>query len=547
MSNKANTYGSMGELVGAERVNVVNSGTVKDSDAQSKSTLTERESAAKPRSSTAPESRKGDRLGKHFSTRPAMAQGKGGQDVSVAEDAEAQPTPRRHASVGRRTSGLVAATAANELDDTPEFEGASTAYANATRASALNRHIQKIRASRKAKTAGAHEHSAKAAGKGSKGAKSAAKAQQESAKAKAMVATHAAEGTGAAAATAERAAATKGLGAAVASAAAPVAGVLAGILAFVLCVLVVSQLISALFGFWKNEAEKQKMEGLPPYITYEMVEAALECQEEYGHPAGCTIAQIICESGQGDHMSQLATRDHNLFGIKWASSFASCPEVTGKSSWVTGEEYDGQNVTITAYFTVFKSDVDCIKFRSRVFLQQSHFKNQPAIKEAIANHDSDKMAEGLKAGGWATSSSYVESLKSIMDTYNLRRFDTMSLETLKNMGQARATVVQAAYSQIGVPYVWGGSSPGVGLDCSGLTQYCYRQAGINIPRNSEDQASYGTKIPVSQAKPGDILWRPGHVAIYVGDNKYVHEPHSGSSCREATGANYFTSAIQIII
>lgn len=318
-------------------------------------------------------------------------------------------------------------------------------------------------------------------------------------------------------------------------------------LAFILCVLVISQLLSAIFGFWKAEADKQKMEGLPPYITYEMVEAAIECQEKYGHPAGCTIAQIICESGQGDHMSQLATRDHNLFGMKWASSFASCPEVKGKAAWVTGEEYDGVHVTITDYFTVFTSDVDCIKFRSRVFLQAGTYANNPLIQEAIKDLDSDKMAEGLKSAGWATSSSYTETLKSIMDTYNLRRFDTMSLETLQSMGQARATIVEAAYSQIGVPYVWGGSTPGVGLDCSGLTQYCYKQAGISIPRNSEDQAAYGTKVPVSQAKPGDILWRPGHVAIYVGDNKYVHEPHSGSSCREATGANYFTAAIQIVI
>ena len=63
------------------------------------------------------------------------------------------------------------------------------------------------------------------------------------------------------------------------------------------------------------------MEGLPPYITYEMVEAALDAQERYGAcAAGRTIAQIICESGQGDHMSQLATSDRNLFGMQWASS-----------------------------------------------------------------------------------------------------------------------------------------------------------------------------------------------------------------------------------
>ena len=78
--------------------------------------------------------------------------------------------------------------------------------------------------------------------------------------------------------------------------------------------LLVSSLVSALFGFWENEQRKATVEGLPPYITYDMVVAALECQEEYGHPAGCTLAQIIVESGKGETMSLLATRDRNLFG-----------------------------------------------------------------------------------------------------------------------------------------------------------------------------------------------------------------------------------------
>lgn len=329
------------------------------------------------------------------------------------------------------------------------------------------------------------------------------------------------------------------------SGAAPVAaGIFAAIAVFVLAALALSAVTGGLVGFWDDERRKASLEGLPPYITYGMVEAALECQEEYGHPAGCTIAQIIVESGQGDHMSQLAERDSNLFGIKWASSFASCPEVEGKSSWATREEVGGQTVVVMADFTVFTSAEDCIRFRSRVLLANSRYAGNALIREAIESRDSDKMAEGLKDAGYATSSTYVESLKSVMESYDLYRFDGMSLEDFRSGSTRGSTIVQAAYSQLGVPYVWGGSTPGVALDCSGLTQYCYAQAGIRISHNSEMQLAELTAITLSQARPGDILYKPGHVAIFIGGNEYIHEPHAGAVCCIASGIDYFACALR---
>ena len=272
----------------------------------------------------------------------------------------AGPQHMGSASLRRMAAGAMA----NELDDTDEFEGARDAYDAADGGLAIRRRLARRKAKAKeaepspgdgaanraasdgkahgaasADDSAAAEQAARmraktngaagAAKSASAGTAQAGIATEMAAQAAGAQVANASASAAAAAATAEGGA---GVAGAIAGAGAPIAGIVAGIVAFVLGALLVGQIVSALFGFWENEANKQAMEGLPPYITYEMVEAALDAQEKYGHPAGCTIAQIICESGQGDRMSQLATRDHNLFGMKWASSYASAAEVAGKAS-----------------------------------------------------------------------------------------------------------------------------------------------------------------------------------------------------------------------
>lgn len=89
-------------------------------------------------------------------------------------------------------------------------------------------------------------------------------------------------------------------------------------------------------------------------------------------------------------------------------------------------------------------------------------------------------------------------------------------------------VVDAALSQVGTPYVYGGSQPG-GFDCSGLTSWAYAQSGKTIPRTSGAQWAGGQAVSVDDMQPGDIVvsYGGGHVGIYIGNGQMVHAPTTG--------------------
>lgn len=107
--------------------------------------------------------------------------------------------------------------------------------------------------------------------------------------------------------------------------------------------------------------------------------------------------------------------------------------------------------------------------------------------------------------------------------------------TLLSSDEARGEVLQYAKKFLGNPYVWGGTSLTNGCDCSGFAQQIFANFGYILPRTSRQQAKAGTRIPVQEAKPGDLLFYQResgfiyHVMIYLGDGKVIH---AGS---EATG------------
>ena len=96
-----------------------------------------------------------------------------------------------------------------------------------------------------------------------------------------------------------------------------------------------------------------------------------------------------------------------------------------------------------------------------------------------------------------------------------------------------AKAVAFARAQVGKPYVWGANGPS-GFDCSGLMQWSYRQAGIGLPRTSQEQRYAGRHVSLSQAQPGDLItYRSdaSHVAMYVGNGQVIHAPYPGAPVR----------------
>lgn len=109
---------------------------------------------------------------------------------------------------------------------------------------------------------------------------------------------------------------------------------------------------------------------------------------------------------------------------------------------------------------------------------------------------------------------------------------------LSGMAGKAGDVVVGALNMIGVRYRWGGDSPDSGLDCSGFVRYVFQDTlGLALPRRAEEMSRVGEKVRVSDLKPGDLVFFNtmrrtfSHVGIYIGDNKFVHSPSTGSTIR----------------
>ena len=107
---------------------------------------------------------------------------------------------------------------------------------------------------------------------------------------------------------------------------------------------------------------------------------------------------------------------------------------------------------------------------------------------------------------------------------------------------AHGQVVEYAASRLGCPYVYGATGPDT-FDSAGLVVWCYAQIGISLPHHTEIMVNMARKkVPVSQARPGDVLYRSGHVAISTGGAACIQAPHTGAVVSRGSGS--WTCALQ---
>jgi len=179
--------------------------------------------------------------------------------------------------------------------------------------------------------------------------------------------------------------------------------------------------------------------------------------------------------------------------------------------------------------------------------------NKTKLDKMIASKESQnklitelKSKENLLAGQISESQLIVNN--SVAKINEIRKSVPKYTPSRGSTSISESSVIAYASNFLGTPYLWGGTSPSTGFDCSGFTQYVYRHFGISVGRTTYDQINDGVQVSRSNLKAGDLVFfgtagNPHHMGIYVGNNTYIHAPRTGDVIKVSpmTRKDYITA------
>lgn len=157
-----------------------------------------------------------------------------------------------------------------------------------------------------------------------------------------------------------------------------------------------------------------------------------------------------------------------------------------------------------------------------------------------------KLANGAKVTIYSTSNGWHKIKYG--NGYGYVSAQYVSIDSTKPVNTTADKVIAEAKKHQGTPYVWGGTTT-KGFDCSGFTQYVFRQCGVTIGRTTKDQINNGTSVAKANLRKGDLVFfkdtysgckNPSHVGIYIGGNQFIHASSSKGVTISDLSSSYYT-------
>ena len=249
----------------------------------------------------------------------------------------------------------------------------------------------------------------------------------------------------------------------------------------------------------QKKAEKAGMEYTGIEGTVKTAEATVDAKENQAYTyLRATVNPTVAE------------KDYALVNDQIGTGILNIKEENNVDARTVGTMKQGQLCYILA-----DKDADWVYIESgdvRGFVEKKYLDNSDETKQQITATGEEQ---------------YKTAEEKIKPEENAALYYTLaSVKEGTPSGEIRESILQFASQFIGNPYVWGGTSLTDGADCSGFVQQIYKQYGYDLPRVAEDQSQYGTKIPVEDAQPGDLIFyaKEGHiyhVVMYAGDGKTI--------------------------